>query len=154
MSEIFSLILQTSQRKPWEAMRYSSSGRLSVKCQGQLQTKVLTFPIQCFFYRFAFKSQWVLGRSGWTSILSSFLSISLPNFPQVAVRGHSACVRRWKFWSWFYHWRSQTSRLCTLGLTWTIVMIRLNSFYGILWRDEKNLNMILFSACLGFLCPL
>ena len=73
-------------------MRYSSSGRLSVKCQGQLQTKVLSFPIQCFFYRFAYKSQWVLGRSRWTSILSSsFLSVSLPNFPQVAIRALCLC---------------------------------------------------------------
>lgn len=102
------------QKKAMGGTRYSSSERLSVKCQGQLQTKVLSFPNQCFFYHFAYKSQWVLlGRSR-TSILFSFYPF-LPNFPQVAIKGHSACVRRWKFWPWFYHWRSQTSHLRNSG---------------------------------------
>lgn len=71
--------------------------KISVEWQSQDQTKVLSFPSQCFFQCFAFRSGgvgWVVGRSRWTSILpSSFLSISFLVFlsihiPQDAVKRH------------------------------------------------------------------
>lgn len=79
--------LTDSKRKPGKKISYSRSGRSSVEWQGQDQTKILSFPIQCFLYCFTLRPGMGGGVSKVDQHPGPFYLFSWHPFPQSVLKG-------------------------------------------------------------------